>query len=393
MAVEPSSPPGASPELTGLARLWADLAASGLQPDLLRYASHALMFLVLAGAMWVGQLTLQLIDSLAAKARVQITAPAPPVEPTVEAQSPQLALPAQAPNFASLPALSANGQLTRLADPHTLIPMRGRPSVITYTVQKGDTLFGIAEKFGLRPETVLWGNYFTLKDDPHLLIPEQVLNILPVDGTYHYVTQGSTLEQIARFYGVTPQDIMDWSGNQIGLDHPLPTPNTWLVIPGGHRESQAWTVPTTLTRSSRSSGSAASNFGQCPGGYTGAVGVGSFVWPTDNHTVGGYNYSAIHRGIDLRAGLGDPIYAVDGGVVLYAGWNDFGYGNLVVIDHGNGWQSVYGHLSQWNVDCGQSVFQGNVIGLDGRTGRSSGPHLHFELRYNGAYVNPLDVLP
>jgi murein DD-endopeptidase MepM/ murein hydrolase activator NlpD len=296
---------------------------------------------------------------------------------------------------ASLPVvvIAAPGRISRLADVHTLIPTRGRSEVITYAVQKGDTLFGIADKFSLHPETVLWGNYFTLKDDPHLLIPGQVLNILPVDGTYHYVTQGSTLEQIAKFYGVTPQDIVDGPGNQLDPNNPVPTPNTWLVIPGGHRESQAWTVPTTLTRSSRSSGSAASNFGQCPGGYTGAVGVGSFVWPTENHTVGGYNYSAIHHGIDLRAGLGDPIYAVDGGVVVYAGWNDFGYGNLVVIDHGNGWQSVYGHLSQWNVDCGQSVFQGNVIGLAGSTGRSSGPHLHFELRYNGAYVNPLDVLP
>ncbi|OGO48666.1 MAG: hypothetical protein A2W37_14645 [Chloroflexi bacterium RBG_16_63_12] len=354
----------------------------------MRYATHGLMLAVVAVAIWVSQLNLS-VGRLVATVNLAIIAP--PATPAAEGQSE----PSTLPVVASLPVVVdvAPGRISRLADVHTLIPTRGRSEVITYTVQKGDTLFGIADKFSLRPETVLWGNYFTLKDDPHLLIPEQVLNILPVDGTYHYVTQGSTLEQIAKFYGVTPQDIMDWSGNQLDPDHPLPTPNTWLVIPGGHRESQAWTVPTTLTRSSRSSGSAASNFGQCPGGYTGAVGVGSFVWPTDNHTVGGYNYSAIHRGIDLRAGLGDPIYAVDGGVVVYAGWNDFGYGNLVVIDHGNGWQSVYGHLSQWNVDCGQSVFQGNVIGLAGSTGRSSGPHLHFELRYNGAYVNPLDVLP
>jgi len=390
MAVEPSSPPGASPELTGLARLWADLAASGLQPDLLRYASHALMFLVLAGAIWAGQLNLQLIDSLAAKARVQITAPAPPVEPTVEAQSPQLALPAQAPNFASLPALSANSQLTRLADPHTLIPMRGRPSVITYTVQKGDTLFGIAEKFGLRPETVLWGNYFTLKDDPHLLYLNQVLNILPVDGTYHYVTEGNTLEQIAKFYSVMPQDIADWTGNRLDPDKPALAPNTWLVIPGGHRELQTWVVP-QIDRSSKASRN--NNFGQCPGGYTGAIGDGVFTWPTDNHTLSGNDYSTIHHGIDLRAREGAPLYAVDSGVVVYAGWNDFGYGNLVVIDHGNGWQSAYGHLSQWNVSCGQSVFRGNLIGLAGNTGRSSGAHLHFEMRFNGGYVNPWNVLP
>lgn len=388
MATDPLPSPDESPEQNAFARLWAGISALGWRETVLRYATHGLMLAVVAVAIWVSQLNLS-VGRLVATVNLAIIAP--PATPAAEGQSE----PSTLPVVASLPVVVdvTPGRISRLADVHTLIPTRGRSEVITYTVQKGDTLFGIADKFSLRPETVLWGNYFTLKDDPHLLIPEQVLNILPVDGTYHYVTQGSTLEQIARFYGVTPQDIMDWPGNQIGLDHPLPTPNTWLVIPGGHRESQAWTVPTTLTRSSRSSGNSASNFGQCPGGYTGAVGVGSFVWPTDNHTLGGYNYSAIHHGIDLRAGLGDPIYAVDGGVVVYAGWNDFGYGNLVVIDHGNGWQSVYGHLSQWNVDCGQSVFQGNVIGLAGSTGRSSGPHLHFELRYNGAYVNPLDVLP
>jgi murein DD-endopeptidase MepM/ murein hydrolase activator NlpD len=153
-------------------------------------------------------------------------------------------------------------------------------------------------------------------------------------------------------------------------------------------------VPTTLTRSTRvGGGGAAGNYGQCPGGYSGAVGGGTFIWPSEAHNLSGYDFSDIHHGIDIRAGMGAPIYATDAGVVVYAGWNDFGYGNLVVIDHGNGWQSVYGHLSQWNVSCGQSVYQGLLIGLAGSTGRSSGAHLHFELRYNGGYVNPWSVLP
>jgi LysM repeat protein len=388
MSTEPL--PSTEPEEPSvLARLWADLAALGWRETILRYASHALMLTVVAVAIWVSGLDLG-VGRMMATVNLAILAPPPTPAPVAEAQS-EASTP---PVVASLPIVvdADPGRISRLADVHTLIPTRGRSEVIPYTVQKGDTLFGIADKFSLKPETVLWGNYFTLKDDPHLLLPGQVLNILPVDGTYHYVTQGNTLEQIAKFYGVTPQDIIDWPGNRLDPNTPVLVANTWLVIPGGHRESQAWVVP-TIKRSDTASGNRANNFGQCPGGYTGAIGVGSFVWPTDNHTVGGYNYSAIHHGVDLRAGLGDPIYAVDGGVVVYAGWNDFGYGNLVVIDHGNGWQSVYGHLSQWNVVCGQSVFQGNVIGLAGSTGRSSGPHLHFELRYNGAYVNPLDVLP
>jgi murein DD-endopeptidase MepM/ murein hydrolase activator NlpD len=300
-------------------------------------------------------------------------------------------LSASAPLQFAATAPTETVRLTRQLELHTLIPARSRADVLQYVVQKGDTLFGIADKFALQPETVLWGNYFTLKDDPHLLRPDQVLNILPVDGTYHYVTAGNTVEQIAKFYNVTPQAIVDWPSNDLDASNPQLKPDTYLVIPGGRRESQAWEVP-VITRQQKVS-NAASNFGQCPGGYTGAVGTATFVWPADAHTLSGFDFSSIHPGIDIRAPLGVPIYATDSGVVVYAGWNDFGYGNLVVIDHGNGWQSMYAHLSQWNVQCGQSVNQGNLIGLAGSTGHSTGAHLHFELKYNGARVNPWTVLP
>jgi murein DD-endopeptidase MepM/ murein hydrolase activator NlpD len=259
-------------------------------------------------------------------------------------------------------------------------------------VQAGDTLFGIAERFNLKPETLLWGNFFTLKDDPHTLQPGQVLNILPIDGTYHYVTAGNTLEQIAKFYNVAPEAIASWPSNNLGVAGLTLTPNTYLVVPGGTRALQSWQLP-SLPRTAQASARAASNFGQCPGGYTGIIGSGTLVWPTLTRTLSGYDYTSIHRGIDIRAKTGDPIAAVDAGVVTYAGWNDWGYGNLVVIDHGTGWESVYAHLSQWNVQCGQSVNQGELIGLAGSTGRSSGPHLHFELRNGSVYVNPWSVLP
>ncbi len=373
------------PPVSPAARLWADLAAAGWRETILRLTTHALMFLVLGGTIWMGQLNLQMLDSLAAKAQVQLPTPTPvPADLTATPPETVTAL------GATSPALAADLGLTRLADPYTLIPTRGRLNVITYTVQKGDTLFGIADNFSLKPETVLWGNYFTLKDDPHLLIPGQVLNILPLDGTYEYMAEGSKLEDIAKVRGVEVQDIVDWPGNNLDPNAPRLSPGSWLVIPGGHRELQSWQLPNIdrTTTASRTN-----NFGQCPGGYTGIIGDGVFTWPTDNHTLSGYDYTSIHHGLDFRAGLGAAIYAVDSGVVVYAGWNDFGYGNLVVIDHGNGWSSVYGHLSQWNVDCGQSVFRGNLIGRSGNTGRSSGAHLHFELRFNGGYVNPWNVLP
>jgi murein DD-endopeptidase MepM/ murein hydrolase activator NlpD len=374
----------APPPPTGFARVWADLAAAGWHEVILRLAAHALMLAMVGGVIGISRIPWN-FDHVASKVQMEVAAPAA----AAPEAGPAPALSSASPAFA--PFIPDEPMLARRVDLHTLIPTRGRTGVITYTVQSGDTLFGIAERFNLKPETILWGNYFTLKDDPHLLRSSQTLNILPTDGTYHYVTEGNTLEQIAKFYNVTPQAIAEWPGNDLDPDQPQIAPNTYLIVPGGVRESQAWVLP-TIPRAARVR-SSASNFGQCPGGYTGILGSGAFVWPADNHSLSGYDYSAIHPGLDIRAGAGAPLYATDAGVVVYAGWNDWGYGNLVAIDHGNGWQSVYGHLSQWNVQCGQSVSQGELIGLAGSTGRSSGAHLHFELRYNGGYVNPWSVLP
>jgi murein DD-endopeptidase MepM/ murein hydrolase activator NlpD len=135
--------------------------------------------------------------------------------------------------------------------------------------------------------------------------------------------------------------------------------------------------------------------GVCMGPFTGPVGSEAFIWPAGNHYLSGYNFNwRNHPGIDIATQLGDPIYASDTGVVVFAGWNSQGYGNLVVLDHGNGWETLYAHLSQFNVDCGQAVYQGNVIGYAGSTGNSTGPHLHFEI-LNDTYgrVNPWSYLP
>jgi murein DD-endopeptidase MepM/ murein hydrolase activator NlpD len=125
----------------------------------------------------------------------------------------------------------------------------------------------------------------------------------------------------------------------------------------------------------------------------GLPGTGTFIWPTPKHWVSGNNYAGWHPGIDIAARLGDPIYASDNGVVIYAGWNSWGYGNLVVVEHGNGWQTWYAHNSEIYVGCGQNVYQGSVIAAAGSTGRSSGPHLHFETRFQGTLPNPFNVLP
>jgi murein DD-endopeptidase MepM/ murein hydrolase activator NlpD len=126
------------------------------------------------------------------------------------------------------------------------------------------------------------------------------------------------------------------------------------------------------------------------GGYYGG---GFFIWPASNHYLSGNDFWSGHLAIDIAAGTGAPIYAADAGVVVFAGWNSNGYGNVVMIDHQNGYHTLYAHLSSLAVSCGSSAAQGQVIGYAGSTGNSTGPHLHFEVRYLGGFLNPWTVLP
>jgi murein DD-endopeptidase MepM/ murein hydrolase activator NlpD len=117
------------------------------------------------------------------------------------------------------------------------------------------------------------------------------------------------------------------------------------------------------------------------------------IWPAPGYYLSGYDYNpGIHEAIDIGGAEGNAVWATDNGVVVYAGWHDGGYGNLIVIDHGNGWQSAYAHLQSVLVGCGYGVYQGETIGYLGNTGNSSGAHLHFELRLNGVRVNPWNYL-
>ncbi len=122
--------------------------------------------------------------------------------------------------------------------------------------------------------------------------------------------------------------------------------------------------------------------GACPHITGGWVGSGVFIWPTALHYISGYDYNVqLHPAIDLAASMDSPVVAVDTGVVIFAGYNDYdyGYGNMVIIDHRNGWQSLYAHLDAVKIVCGENVRQGQLIGLAGSTGNSSTVHLHFEL--------------
>jgi len=359
---------------------------------LLRIATSVILLSAFVIAIWtVGSHLLKRYSPVSGQnnPQAQATDPSSTAVPFVEA-----------PDFLMAGFFPYGSGIPRLAQLHTILPTRPRFEVVKYTVVIGDTIFGIAEKFGLHPETILWGNLYILGDNPHFLQPDQELNILPTDGVYHRWSEGEGLNGVAKYYEVSPEAIVDWPGNHLNRQTlgDFAAPNipagTWLVIPGGKREFSSWATP-RITRGDPASAKILGP-GYCGKIVDGVIGAGDFIWPTDAHWISGYDYSPAtnHRGIDIGGKTGDAIYAVDHGVVVYAGWNNYGYGNVVVLDHGNGWQTLYAHLSAWNVSCGASVYQSTVIGLMGSTGRSPGPHLHFEmLHYTYGKVRPHDFLP
>ena len=275
---------------------------------------------------------------------------------------------------------------------HTIIPNRPGEEVTDYTVDKGDSVFEIAEKFNIKPETVLWANYDQLNDNPDMISLGMVLKIPPVNGVYYQWQEGDTIESVAERFKATSEAIIEWSANHIDLTNPTIEPGTWIMIPGGQREFRQWIIP-TIPRGRAGVSRNLYGAGTCEGGYNGAFGTGNFIWPAGNHYLSGNDYWSGHLGIDIAAGQGASIYAADSGVVVFAGWALGGYGNMVMIDHGNGYQTLYAHMSSIAVHCGSSVGQGGTIGYAGSTGNSTGAHLHFEVRYQGGFVSPWYVLP
>lgn len=258
---------------------------------------------------------------------------------------------------------------------------------VEYRVSRGDSVFAISETFNLEPETILWANYDVLQDDPHSLKPGQVLKIPPTNGIFYQWKETDTLESVTNEFKASVDDILGFPGNDIDLTNPRIESGMWVMIPGGEREFVQWLVPTVA---SGASGTSSTSQNACPAGAVG----GGFVWPADNRFLSGNDYWSGHLGIDIAAGEGAPVYAAASGVVTMAqgGWN-YGYGNVVQIDHGNGYSTVYAHLSTYFVGVCQSVFAGAQIGTAGNTGNSQGAHLHFEVRQGGGFINPWFVLP
>jgi len=296
---------------------------------------------------------------------------------------------------AVVPSYNPSGMIVsilRRSDLHTVIPNRPSEKVRSYTISKGDSVFEIASRFKIKPETVLWANYDQLNDNPDMISIGMSLLIPPADGVLIQWQPGDTIEAVAGQFEAHPDDILAWPGNNIDLVDPKIDPGALIFVPNGHREFRQWLIP-TIPRGNAGVSSALYGSGACSGSLNGAFGSGGFIWPAANHVLSGNDYWSGHLGIDIAAGEGAQIYAADSGVVVFSGWANGGYGNMVMIDHGNGYQTVYAHLSSVAAGCGRSVSQGGVIGYAGSTGNSTGAHLHFEVRFQGGFISPWYVLP
>jgi len=254
----------------------------------------------------------------------------------------------------------------------TQISQKPRDKIITYTVQKGDTLSTIAEKFGISTDTIKWQN--NLSSDT--LDVGENLEILPVTGIAHKVVRAETVYTIAKKYDTNPQAVVDFPFNDFA------NPETFslvsgqiLIVPDGIKPSE---VPTYIRPRQ-----------VFVAGPT-SVSSAGFAWPLR----GGLSqyYSWYHPGIDITSPQGTPIVAATSGTVsaISSGTWDGGYGNSVYIDMGDGHRSHYAHMGAIYVSPGQTVTAGKtVIGTVGMTGRTTGPHVHFEITQNGSFVNPL----
>ena len=250
-----------------------------------------------------------------------------------------------------------------------------------YVVERFDTPNGIAFQYGIDAETLLGCN-------PELGIESSLLGIgvelviCPENGVLHDVAPGETLEQISNEYGIPVEDIVNFSENNLEFPFRL-YPNTQLFIPGAVAEIFVWTAPGL-------SGPLGSNSPETGGGFTPLViGSGFFIWPVSNASNITQYYWYGHPGLDIALPEGVPVFATDDGTVTFAGWNIYCYGNLVVVNHGNGYETFYAHLSSVSVFAGQVVNKGQVVGAIGNTGCSSGSHLHYEIRQNTVRVDPL----
>ena len=261
-----------------------------------------------------------------------------------------------------------------------------RRETISYVIEDGDTISTIAEKFGIGVSTILWENDLNATS---IIRPGDTLRILPISGITHQVAKGESVKSLAAFFGVNEQSILDY--NDLGISQSLKIGQK-ILIPGGKQRQFASTEVKTYSGVNvvRDIADPVRAFIK-PKEKTKSPRIGNrMVWPTVGYRITQY-YSLSHYAIDVGNHVGTPLYAADAGVIEIAGWGR-GYGNTILINHGGGKKTRYGHLSKFYVSRGDVVEKGETIGAMGNTGWSTGPHLHFEVIINGVKYNPLNYV-
>lgn len=260
---------------------------------------------------------------------------------------------------------------TRYFTAATFISGEMRGEIVEYAVRKGDTISSIAKKFAVTVDTIMWAN--NLRSAQKIKVGQK-LKIPPVSGIVHAVRRGETVYSIAKKYRTNPQSIVDFPFNTFGNDETFALQiGQTLVVPDG-------VMPQAKPPAAIPAATVA----------VGTVGKGAFIWPTSGRIT--QRYSWYHPAIDIANKNAPAIVAADAGTVVSVVYARYAYGHHVIIDHGNGYRTLYAHMSNIYVKVGQNVAQGQSIGRMGSTGRSTGTHLHFEIIKNGTKLNPLTAL-
>ena len=254
----------------------------------------------------------------------------------------------------------------------TVISTKPRDKIVDYEVKGGDTLASIADKFDISVDTIKWAN--NLKTD--VIKPGQTLKVPPVTGVVHKVVSGDNIYSIAKKYGSDAQKIVNFPFNDFAdLETFALNSGQTLYVPDGviEEEKPKYIAQRTVTQI-----------------QAGVKGTSNFIWPTS----GGISQYPVwyHMALDIENSSAPTILAADTGTVTYAGCLNWGYGCHIIVDHANGYQTLYGHMSSLGVAVGQAVTQSQSIGRMGSSGRSTGTHLHFEVRSGGTLLNPLNFL-
>jgi len=254
----------------------------------------------------------------------------------------------------------------------TIVSAKPRSGIEKYTVREGETLASIAERFQISVDTIKWAN--DLKSD--IIKSGQVIDIPPVTGTVHKVAAGDNIYTIAKKYQVDAQNIVNFPFND------FTDPDTFQLTPG-----QVLYVPNGTIEKAKPQQTGQQFYAKI---QAGVQGTSSFIWPVSGNIT---TYPVwYHMAVDIANRAAPPVIAADTGTVTYTGCLGYGYGCHIIIDHANGYQTLYAHLSSIDVSAGQAVTKGQRIGVMGSSGRSTGTHLHFEVRLGGTLLNPLNVL-